>query len=226
MSELVVDLNAGPRVLAAARNMLNELLNEAAGNAHVGTEKMEISGAAQDDLNGTYTRERDPAGGKGVTGPSEGGDDTSPNKIDTKGIAFDCQFCGDATEPFYSSGKRKGQWKKRRGLSEAQYDAWYSKQTPASTADRAGTQGGQINTGAAFGAGQKPAGPPVPKDCGSFMGWVAAKQADGMITQEDVGEAYTKTGVTVTDLFPPNSEEVVAQHVAALYGELVTKAGA
>jgi hypothetical protein len=45
---------------------------------------------------------------------------------DKKGVAFDIKYCAQAADPFYGTGKQAGQWKKRKGVLEETYDAWYS----------------------------------------------------------------------------------------------------
>jgi len=170
-----------------------------------------------------------------ATGPGAGSE-TNARK-DTLGVVFCPNHCGEATDPFYSSGKRAGQWKKKRGVTDEVYDAWYTEQINAIATAGAASLGATgkddpINTGEAFGGGTdqtghgEPAGDPAPEDCGAFMGWVSAKQAAELLTQEDIGNAYAQAGVQVTDLFPPNDEATVKQNVTNLYQILVVKAGA
>lgn len=55
----------------------------------------------------------------------------SGKSVDEKGVGYDPEYCADAAKPFYSSGARKGQWKKRGGKSgptEEAYDNWYADQ--------------------------------------------------------------------------------------------------
>lgn len=151
--------------------------------------------------------------------------------VDLNGVAFNAEFCSTAKDPFYKSGnKRAGQWKKRQGVEEAAYDTWY-----AASLDAAPTTASTpaidtpINTADAFGNATttpQESAAPVPSDCGSFMGWVSAKQAAQLLTQEEIGAAYKQAGVEVMDLFPPNDISTVAGRVASLYNILVAKAGA
>lgn len=164
-----------------------------------------------------------------------------PDDVDTNGVAFNAELCGKAKEPFYGSGKRKGQWKKRKGVDDAAYDAWYAGElgngsTGTTASLSAGAQpaigaattlttseSASVNTGAAFGTAETQATPTtegVPTDCGTFMGWVSAKQAAGLLTQEEIGAAYSQAGVQVTSLFPPNDAQTVAGHIAAVHGIL------
>ena len=139
--------------------------------------------------------------------PDEEKDDT---RKDTKDVAFSSLYCSQATQPFYLSGKRTGQWKKRKGIDYDTYDGWYAKQllllsnenTPpppfASTND-------------------------TPKNCGEFVGWIARKQADGELTQPDINDAYEQCDLTVADLLPPNPEDKISQRISDLYNFLDQK---
>ena len=144
--------------------------------------------------------------------------------VDLKGVPFHDKFCGKATEPFYSSGPREGQWKKRKGVAEDTYDKWY-----ASELEKLGPPGGEeepapLNTAGAF-SSQTPQ-KPAPTDAGSLMGWIAEKQAAGNLTLQQVQDAYTQASLAVTDLFPPNDENMIRQRVQTLHGILSVQAGA
>lgn len=223
MTQLIIDTNDAPEVIRAARNMLNELLGETRGVTAVD------AGKKEDDTVVTSISSRGKAAGPdgGGAGGGEGGNAPDTRK-DTKGVIFDPEFCGEATEPFYGSGKRAGQWKKKRGATEESYNAWYAAQVALVAAGNTAKDEEPINTAGAFGGGDdnQPAGDPVPEDCGAFMGWVSAKQAAGLLTQEDIGDAYSQAEVQVTDLFPPNHEDAIKPRIAALYDILVVKAGA
>lgn len=161
--------------------------------------------------------------------PAAGGD---TSQVDTKGVPFNGDFCGKAKEPFYASGPRKGQWKKRKGVDDADYDAWYASAIPAPGATT--QQEAPLDTSGAFGgtdtAGafqqqtpQVQGGTPseaIPTDCGTFMGWVSAQQAAGRLTQQQVTDAYSQLGIEVTSLFPPNDANTIAGHVSQLHGLL------
>jgi len=152
--------------------------------------------------------------------------------VDEHGVAKDERFCGTATEPFYASGKRSGQWKKRKGVSDEAYDAWYSEQLAASEPAASVSQEPveeQVDTAGAFAApSAQPAqaeGPAVPHDAGTFMGWLATKQAAQLLVQADINEAYATAGVEVADLFNGDAAQIAA-NVAKLHGILSVKAGA
>jgi hypothetical protein len=168
-------------------------------------------------------------------GAADQGTPRSDARRDQKGVAFNEHYCGEAQDPFYSSGKRSGQWKKKRGVSDADYDDWYAEELAELQGGQADTPRGeddhrpsQVNSAAAFGNGgqeQQPQGGPAPQDTGSFMGWVSEKQAAGLLTQADIQEAYKQTGLQVPDLFPPNDPQTVANNIGKLYGLLAPKAG-
>lgn len=171
----------------------------------------------EDDVVDTSQAESHVSVNEGGTGP-----------VDLNGVVKDERFCGTAEKPFYASGKRKDQWKKRQGVRDEDYDAWYAEQLAALPAKTNTAADETVDTAAAFGgqastAQTEPAAD-VPKDCGAFMGWVSGQQAGGLLTQEDIGQAYVDAGVQVTDLFPPNDEATVAVHVTKLYALLSVKA--
>lgn len=149
-------------------------------------------------------------------------------EVDTKGVAKDPAFCANAKDPFYATGKRAGQWKKRQGVADDAYDIWYEDQLEAVSGglrdDAAADEEAAppVDAAAAFAPSTQqaaPVDPDVPKDCGTFMGWVAKMQASGAVSQEQVGAAYSTAGLEVADLFGPDAA-AVAQNVATLYGIL------
>jgi hypothetical protein len=157
------------------------------------------------------------------------GGDEQPAQVDTKKVPFNAKFCGKAAKPFYASGPRDGQWKKRQGVDDAAYDAWYAEEMARANLRFAQTNGVDdepVDTSSAFGNEPPVQTEPAPTDCGAFMGWVSAKQAAGLLTQEDIGAAYPALGLQVTDLFPPNDEATVAGHVTKLHQFLSAKVGA
>lgn len=66
---------------------------------------------------------------------------------DEKGVQFIPAICGQATDPFYSTGANKGQWKKRKGVDPAEYDRVYGEAlaalTPSPSQGYQAPQGGQ-----------------------------------------------------------------------------------
>ena len=155
-----------------------------------------------------------------------------PANTDTKGVPFNAEFCGKAAKPYYASGKRSGQWKKRQGVDELVYDNWYAAElAKVTTSDTSQGEQPSVNTGAAFGGQQQQqqggdvnAGEVAPHDAGTLMAWVSEMQAAGRITQEQVNTAYQQAGVTMTDVFPgPNKTvETIAQAVRNVHTILVS----
>jgi len=168
-----------------------------------------------------------------TSGPAPGdrGGVTGAAPRDQHGVAFNVHYCGEAQDPFYSSGKRSGQWKKKRGVSDKDYDDWYAEELAelrGGSTDEESHQPGPVNTAGAFGNGQaqQQNQAAAPQDTGEFMGWVSEKQAGGLITQDDIQQAYNQAGVQVTDLFPPNDPQTIAGRIRQLYDLLAPKAGA
>ena len=159
---------------------------------------------------------------------SQANDTDAP--VDEKGVPFNAEFCGKAAKPFYGSGKKQGQWKKRQGVDEADYDAWYAEMLETAVeADPVvdpDEDDAPVNTAAAFGGGEQqqqaaaPAGiGDAPKDVGEFMGWIAEQQTAGNLDQDKIGLAYTQAGVAVTDLFAGSDEEK-AEKIGLVYEQL------
>jgi hypothetical protein len=150
-------------------------------------------------------------------------------QVDPKGVAFNAAMCGISAKPFYETGKTSGQWKKRRGVDQAAYDAWYAEQLEQGAAQTT-VDTAPVDTAGAFGTTDAQHTDPfhthAPTTCGDFMGWASAKQAAKLLTQDDIGLAYTAAGLVITDLFPPNGDAVIAERVAILYAALSAKAGA
>ncbi len=156
-----------------------------------------------------------PAGGESATVES-----TPPEPApaaDANGVAFNREFCAESADPFYTSGKRRGQWKKRRGVDDAAYDGWYA--VAAATVVALAEE--NIEPAEVF------AGTPPPPPAEGFttpaelMAWVAEQQANGAVNAEQVQAAYATAGVQLNDLFPPATPEDVATRVAAVHAEIL-----
>lgn len=140
--------------------------------------------------------------------------------VDMNGVAKDAQFCADAKDPFYASGKRSGQWKKRKGVTEEQYDAWYAEQL-AGIKDAVTEQpAAETSTAAAFGAATPETTPPAETitEAGQLMKWCAEMQTAGHFNQTAIDQAYAALGLTLPDIFPPAPN--CAENVAKLYQQL------
>ncbi len=161
----------------------------------------------------------DHAAEKTVAGAADqvGSDDTSApagaGSVDEKGVTKDDDYCATAKVPFYGTGKRKGQWKKRQGVDEDEYDEWYESQLAKVSTPQTETK---VDTAAAFGG--KPANDnAAPANGGDFMKWLSEQQNAGTVTQADIDAAYYRTGVQVADMFNP---QTAGEAVAKMFAEL------
>lgn len=168
-------------------------------------------------------------------------------RVDHNQVPFDADFCGKAAKPFYGAGKKAGQWKKRQGVEQDDYDTWYAEELEAiaamdKIAGEIHTEDGAdaaaafateqtVDTGAAFAAqggastAQETADAWVPAGAGALMGWVTSKQVAQKLTAQDVPDAYAQACLTVPDLFAPTPPDKCAENTATIYGILVAKAG-
>lgn len=156
--------------------------------------------------------------------------DASDIRTDEKAVPFDAEFCGNAAKPFYETGPREGQWKKRKGVGDSYYDEWYAEEwvkvaPPASTVGTTDTEveKAKIDVGAALGNQQATTQPQaeVPANGGELMQWVSEKQTAGLLTPADVQAAYTALGIDVPALFGAEG----GTHAPAIHAILVQKAG-
>lgn len=152
--------------------------------------------------------------------------------VDEKGVPFNGEFCGKAAQPFYGSGKKKGQWKKRQGVDEAAYDDWYAEALAAVAAAEPGqeqatetTSDGNIAASlfAASDAQHAAADENAPQDAGQLMKWVSEQQAAGNITQQQVTDAYTALQLPFDAVMNPAYP--VADNCAAIYNHLKGQIG-
>ena len=160
-----------------------------------------------------------PADAPTVFGADTAATDT---RVDHKGVAFNADFCANASDPFYGSGKNSGQWKKKRGVDDVTYNNWYASQLGSDSAPVEEV----VDTAAAFGGGTTHQAPDAPKDAGALLTWVSEQQTAGHLTVVDIQAAYTECGLAINDLFPPTDPAAVAQHVTNLYNSLSAKVGA
>lgn len=234
--ELKIDLNAPPHMLMAAHDMLGHFINGLPG-AHLGVGTASAAGPLLGESIGSQ--------GADIKPPPPPAPSPSPSpspadsRVDMHGVAFDPTYCADAEEPFYSSGPRKGQWKKRRGVDEGDYDGWYAARRAAADAARPlaeePREERRVDTSAAFGSAGttgKQSGRSLfeadttPQTTGELMVWVSEKQAAQRLLQADIDAAYQTAGVVVQDMFPPNDAATIKRHVATIYQLLAAKAGA
>lgn len=146
--------------------------------------------------------------------------------VDEHGVLFDPEFCGEATEPFYGSGKKKGQWKKRRGVDEGDYVSWYNAQLLEQPLAREEDEPevARADTAAAFGSGAAESAreADAPDDLGTFMLWVSERQAAGRIGQDDINAAYAQAGIEPSAIFQ-GEPDVVAGYIRDLVAILGAK---
>lgn len=147
-------------------------------------------------------------------------------RVDHNGVPFSAEFCANAAEPFYSSGKQAGQWKKRKGVTPEAYDAWYAAERAKPTAAPAAQdEAAAVDTSAAFGQAAKAAEPapeqPLFKQPGDLMRWFAEMQTARLLTQQDLDDAYRLNGLDLGALFPPSAN--FQQNVSNVHAALLLK---
>lgn len=121
--------------------------------------------------------------------------------VDEKGVAKNPQFCSDAADPFYKSGPRRGQWKSKRRVPDADYDRWYAgelaKTSPAAS-DDGDEPGAPVNASAAFAAPGKSAPPAAagrnPTNVGELIGAISELQVAGNISPQQLDQLYAGVG--------------------------------
>lgn len=148
-------------------------------------------------------------------------------RVDMHGVRFDDRYCAEAEEPFYTTGKQKGQWKKRRGVEENEYSNWYESQRPAAPVATPMEPAPLpvTNVAAAFGAHVAPVARPLPANAGELMTWCAELQAAGRLTQPDITAAYADLGLALFDIFEPVAADLISERIGKLYAILSAKAG-
>ena len=146
-------------------------------------------------------------------------------RLDPKGVQFDPDYCSKAAKPFYASGPRKDQWKKRQGIDDGEFDTWYAMQLAGQPVKE---DDGQIDTSEAFSSGGTDTIEPPPAgdkdfggDAGEFMGWVSEQQAAGNLSQPQIDKAYEDNAVQIPDLFNPAKAPDVIKKVYGALSKLV-----
>ncbi len=244
MANISFDLNDPKQHLTAIRDLLNAQINELPAEVSKPTVEERVPAAdGNPDTDGDRAEDNGADGGEGnesggAVGPGAGGAPGATatassrgkaidtGKVDPKGVPFDGNFCANATDPFYKSGKNEGQWKKKKGVDQAAYDDWYAAmlsqvETEPEVDEPAYDE--NYDTSAAFGAPvetqtAETAGD-APQDVGELMGWIAEQQTAGNLDQDKIGYAYLQAGVQVTDLFA-GSEEDKAEKIGKVYAQL------
>lgn len=165
---------------------------------------------------------------KAVAAVREAADIPEPAaKIDENGVPFVARYCAKAKIPFYAAGKRKGQWKRRQGTDENEYDKWYaSEHIKAQSGPATLVEPIAPDTAAAFGTPSQVMAPeppaPVetveddtPQGAGELMKWISEQMNAGHLTQGDVDTGYSTAGVTPAELFAGDTDAI-----ATLYNVL------
>jgi len=153
--------------------------------------------------------------GSGNTSASAGGasakTEADTERVDKNGVVFNPDFCAVAQEPFYTSGKREGQWKKRRAVSDDAYDEWYAGERFGSQiVEEAETSAEQV-----FGKPVLEADESIPQDAGELMQYVSEQQAAGALTQQDVTDAYFSLGLGFDAIMNPAGD--IAENCRKIY---------
>lgn len=173
--------------------------------ASASTSNHNVQTQAQEQSSATGTVDAD--GANAVAGVSQPAGNDLAN-VDEKGVGKNAAFCGNAAIPFNATGKKKGQWKKRQGVDEEVYLAWYAESLAAVEAGGSTDEGGpkdEINTDAAFSASGQQGGEPQVNTAGAFAqqqtqqvngqvvnnGQSQQKEVAGALTFPDAG-AYMK----------------------------------
>lgn len=141
---------------------------------------------------------------------------------DLNGVPHDKDFCGKAAEPFYKEGnKRAGKWKKKVGVSDSDYDAWYEEQlhklSPAQARKDDEAQGIESPSQKAFQPTEEtPELKNVAADFGSLTEWMSEKQTAGLLESAQIVQVYKALGTTVAALISPANTQGRADVHAAL----------
>jgi hypothetical protein len=134
-------------------------------------------------------------------------------RVDEKLVVFDAAYCGEAAVPFYASGKRKGQWKKRKSVDEVDYDTWYASKIVLDELEEVERDEPAPDTTKAANAFKK--SPVVeenaPKNFGELMAWFASQQAAGNYDAHHLEAAFKTLKLSTLDLVQDTTGEKIAQ---------------
>jgi hypothetical protein len=137
------------------------------------------------------------------------------DRVDPNGVLFDEKYCGEAALPFYTSGKQKGQWKKRKGLEESVYDEWYAGELPSICDEPQERDEPEPNANANATANAFKKEPVVkaeaPKNFGELMAWFASQQTAGNYDAHHLEKAFIALKLTTLDLVQDTTGEKIAQ---------------
>lgn len=149
--------------------------------------------------------------------------------VDERGVTFNADMCGKAAKPFYASGKTAGQWKKRQGVDEADYNAWYAGELAKAAPETSEVEQEQEQTFDAGSVWNHPKAQQEPartvSNVGELFAWISEMQAAGHFTTVDVDQAYAFNGLDMGKLWSATPDEQ-AKMVAALFNTLSAKVAA
>ena len=140
-----------------------------------------------------------------------------PERTDENGVEFDAKYCANAADPFYATGKQKGQWKKRKGVDEADYNAWYASQLQDAPEQLAKDEPEPQPEKAAAAFKKAPAvATDAPKNFPELMTWFAGQQAAGNYEAQHLEKAFRDLGISTLDLV----QDATGEKVRAVYEHL------
>jgi hypothetical protein len=183
------------------------------------TRNVEDAAAERAEL---YKYTAEPKAGETQTrGDSQGsyehvGETMEERREDENGVEFNAKYCGEAAIPFYASGKRKGQWKKRKSVEEGVYDDWYancSEDIIATTAPKDEPEPNPEKAANAFKKAPAATEDDAPSTFPELMTWFADQQAAGNYEAEHLEKAFQALNITTLDLV----QDTTGDKVRAVY---------
>ncbi len=137
-------------------------------------------------------------------------------RLDEKGVPYNAEFCANAAKPFYGTGKLAGQWKKRQGVDQGEYNEWYEsalavvtsdtheEDQAADAAEETRDYAAEQRAACAFGAQTtETAAHGAPANMGELMAWISERQAAGTMPPDAVASAFTTLGLPMDALLNP-----------------------
>jgi hypothetical protein len=137
-------------------------------------------------------------------------------RVDEKLVIFDAKYCGEAAVPFYASGKRKGQWKKRKSVEEVDYDEWYAsklEQTPTQTQIVRDEPAPDPEKAANAFKKSPVVDVKAPANFGELMAWFSGQQTAGNYESHHLEQAFKTLNLSTLDLV----QDPTGANIAAVY---------
>lgn len=214
-------------VAAAMGKALLSLSGEA-GDIRAALEKAESSGFTDKTVKEIWEEARTPKQDTSLGGvAADAVEEDSPEvltsatgapRVDANGVAFSTIYCSSAKDPFYATGKSKGAWKKKKGVTQEAYDNWYLGSRPAATTP---VDDAPIDASGVFSPTPSLFEDPTPKSVGELLKWTSEQQAAEKLTKEQIAAAYVQTGIEPLQLIGLEGAEQ-EQAVAVLYQALAS----